>query len=110
MHTRYEPTSPDQDLKRLMHDASQGLPVKGMKPTWEANRPTILVSRNADKVGGACHIRLHAKCKTTHLARTYIPTGSVHVWHQLLAFTQSTHVDLCCAPEFSFGLLLLPLF
>lgn len=43
--------TPDQDYKRLQRVAAQGLPVKGMRPTWEANRPTVLPTRNADKVG-----------------------------------------------------------
>ncbi len=47
---RYEPKTPDLDFKRLQRDAAQGLPVKGMKPTWEANRPTVLSTLGADKV------------------------------------------------------------
>ena len=41
---------PETDLKRLNRDANQGLPVKGIKATWKANRPSVLPTRNANKV------------------------------------------------------------
>ena len=41
-HHRYDPISPETDLKVLKMEAGQGLPVKGFKPTWEEGRPTAL--------------------------------------------------------------------
>lgn len=49
---KYEPKTAEQDFKRLQRDAAQGLPVKGMKASWEANRPTVLTTRDADKRKG----------------------------------------------------------
>ncbi|GIL79137.1 hypothetical protein Vretimale_16677 [Volvox reticuliferus] len=40
------PTSdPQQDKRRLQKLAREGMPVKGIKPTWEANRPTIVTPK-----------------------------------------------------------------
>jgi len=49
---KYEPRNPELDYKVLQKEAREGLPVKGMKPTWEANRPTVLPTRVADKHKG----------------------------------------------------------
>ncbi len=49
--TDYKPQTPELDRKFLEREAAQGLPVKGMKQTWNENRPTVLPTMNADKVG-----------------------------------------------------------
>ncbi|GLI65807.1 hypothetical protein VaNZ11_009430 [Volvox africanus] len=36
---------PQQDKRRLQKLAREGMPVKGIKPTWEANRPTIVTPK-----------------------------------------------------------------
>lgn len=55
------PTSdPQQDKRRMQKLAREGMPVKGIAPTWEANRPTIVMpaataapaAPAADKVRG----------------------------------------------------------
>lgn len=48
----HTPKTPEEDLKKLMRDAREGLPVKGIKPTWEASRPSVLPEKNADKNRG----------------------------------------------------------
>ena len=35
-------TQTQEDLKRLLRDAAEGLPVNGRAPTWEADRPKVL--------------------------------------------------------------------
>ena len=49
---KYEPKDPEADFKRLQREAREGLPVKGMKPTWEVGRPSILPKRGANKESG----------------------------------------------------------
>jgi len=50
--TDYQPQTPELDRKFLEREAAQGLPVKGMKLTWNESRPTVLPSMNADKRRG----------------------------------------------------------
>ncbi|KAF5841354.1 hypothetical protein DUNSADRAFT_13222 [Dunaliella salina] len=50
--TDYQPQTPELDRKFLEREAAQGLPVKGMKLTWNESRPTVLPSKNADKRRG----------------------------------------------------------
>eukprot|EP00798_Chlamydomonas_sp_ICE-L_P026060 gene26060-11762_t len=50
--TSYIPKDPKTDRRVLEHNALAGLPVKGMKATWEANRPTVLPRHSAEKGRG----------------------------------------------------------
>jgi hypothetical protein len=52
--TDYQPQTPELDRKFLEREAAQGLPVKGMKRTWDEGRPTVLPTMNADKVCVYC--------------------------------------------------------
>ncbi|KAK9817844.1 hypothetical protein WJX72_002960 [[Myrmecia] bisecta] len=44
--------SPEEDLRQLLADANEGLPVAGRAATWEADRPTVLPVGNAGKLRG----------------------------------------------------------
>jgi hypothetical protein len=41
-----------RDFARLLRDASQGLPVAGRSPVWEAGRPTVVHDLSAQKPRG----------------------------------------------------------
>eukprot|EP01025_Chloroclados_australasicus_P031120 TRINITY_DN3140_c1_g1_i4.p1 TRINITY_DN3140_c1_g1~~TRINITY_DN3140_c1_g1_i4.p1 ORF type:complete len:2248 (+),score=229.22 TRINITY_DN3140_c1_g1_i4:145-6744(+) len=44
--------SPEQELSKLLRDASEGVPVGGRQPTWEQLRPTVVDNGSTDKVRG----------------------------------------------------------
>ncbi|KAG2492850.1 hypothetical protein HYH03_009004 [Edaphochlamys debaryana] len=44
---------PQQDKRRMQKLAREGLPVKGIAPTWEANRPTIVKPKAPATAGAA---------------------------------------------------------
>ncbi|KAL6762553.1 hypothetical protein V8C86DRAFT_1824990 [Haematococcus lacustris] len=45
-------SSPEADLAWLQQAAAQGLPVSGVKATWEADRPSVVAERSAKKQKG----------------------------------------------------------
>lgn len=48
----HEPlATPELEKKRLLVEAREGLPVKGVKATWEAGRPVVVAESTAKKVG-----------------------------------------------------------
>jgi hypothetical protein len=49
--TAYQPRTPELDRTFLEREAAEGLPVRGMKRTWDSARPTVLPANSADKVG-----------------------------------------------------------
>eukprot|EP00877_Chromochloris_zofingiensis_P004027 jgi/Chrzof1/13625/Cz08g04180.t1 len=49
----HEPlATPELEKKRLLVEAREGLPVKGVKATWEAGRPVVVAESTAKKMRG----------------------------------------------------------